>query len=228
MAKKKKSISYHERMQQEAANRKAQAAKRRKNITLAAIGGGILVVAIVLAVLFWPESPEHLDNSTDYYAKIDIQDYGTIKVKLDPETAPITVANFVKLADSGFYNGLTFHRIIEDFMMQGGAPASSADKPDTIVGEFSSNGYENDLKHTRGVISMARSDDPNSANSQFFIMHQDAPHLDGKYAAFGWVVEGIEVVDAVCQSAKPIDGNGSIAAGDRPVIRSITIIRDNG
>lgn len=225
MAKKKKNLSYHERMQQEAANQQAKAAKRRKNITLAAIGCGLLAIAIVLTVIFWPGS---LDDNTDYYAKIVIADYGTITVKLDPKAAPITVANFVKLADSGFYDGLTFHRIIEGFMMQGGAPATSEDKVANIVGEFSSNGYENNLKHTRGVISMARSDDPNSANSQFFIMHQDAPHLDGKYAAFGCVVEGIEVVDAVCRSAKPIDGNGSIAANNRPVIRSVSIIRENG
>lgn len=221
MAKKKKNLSYQEKLQQEAAEKKAKAAKQRKKIALSVICSIALVAAIVLCVVF-------LSNHSTYYAKIEILGYGTVTVKLDRDTAPVTVDNFVKLAESGFYDGLSFHRIIEGFMMQGGAPGTAADKADNIVGEFSSNGYQNNLKHTRGVISMARSDDPNSANSQFFIMHQDAPHLDGDYAAFGYVVEGIEVVDEICQSAEPTDGNGSIDVNKRPVIRSITIIRENG
>ena len=179
------------------------------------------VIAIVLALIFWPKS--ELGANERYYATIDIRDYGTITVELDHTAAPISVKNFVKLARSGFYDGLTFHRIIEGFMMQGGAPANAADKADTIKGEFSENGYENPIKHTRGVISMARSNDYNSANSQFFIMHADSAQLDGKYAAFGHVVSGIEVVDAICESAQPTDYNGSIAKADQPVINSITI-----
>ena len=167
-----------------------------------------------------PETQEPLSEGTVYYADIVIADYGTVTVKLDQQAAPITVENFVNLANSGFYDGLDFHRIIKGFMMQGGA---AANPPESIVGEFSSNGYENPLKHTRGAISMARTPEPDSASSQFFIVHQDSPHLDGDYACFGYVTEGIEVVDAVCEAAQPTDGNGSIAEEDRPVITSITI-----
>ena len=122
-----------------------------------------------------------------------------IKIELYPEIAPITVANFEKLVNQGFYNGLIFHRVIPGFMIQGGCPEGTGmGGPGwNIKGEFSSNGVKNDLKHTRGVISMARSMRPDSAGSQFFIMHKDAPHLDGQYAAFGKVVEGIEVVDEI-------------------------------
>ena len=131
------------------------------------------------------------DMSTTYYADIAIAHYGTITVKLDQQAAPITVENFVTLAESGFYDGLTFHRIIEGFMMQGGAPKAGSMTPETIVGEFTSNGYDNPLEHTRGAISMARATDPNSASSQFFIVQKDSPHLNGDYAAFGYVVEGM-------------------------------------
>lgn len=163
---------------------------------------------------------ESLQKNAVYYADIVIADYGTITVKLDQEAAPITVENFVNLANQGFYTGLKFHRIIEGFMMQGGA---AANPPQSIVGEFSANGYDNPLAHTRGAISMARTFEPDSASSQFFIVHQDSPHLDGQYACFGYVTEGIEVVDAVCEAARPTDGNGSIAEKDQPVITSITI-----
>ncbi|MCR5309640.1 MAG: peptidylprolyl isomerase [Bacilli bacterium] len=132
-------------------------------------------------------------------AIIDIKDYGTIKVELNPKEAPITVANFVKLAKSRFYNGLTFHRVIKGFMIQGGCPKGNGTGGPgyTIKGEFSSNGVPNTISHKRGVISMARAYDPNSAGSQFFIMHKDGNFLDGQYAAFGETVEGIEVVDKV-------------------------------
>ena len=132
-------------------------------------------------------------------AIIDIKDYGTIKVELNPKEAPITVENFVKLAKSGFYNGLTFHRVIKGFMIQGGCPKGNGTGGPgyTINGEFSSNGVPNSISHKRGVISMARAYDPNSAGSQFFIMHKDGNFLDGQYAAFGETVEGIEVVDKV-------------------------------
>ena len=132
-------------------------------------------------------------------AIIEVKEFGVIEVELDPSVAPLTVENFVKLAKKGFYNGLTFHRVIKGFMIQGGCPKGNGTGGPgyTIKGEFSANGVNNPLKHTRGVISMARAMDPNSAGSQFFIMHQDAPHLDGQYAAFGKVVKGIEVVDAI-------------------------------
>jgi peptidyl-prolyl cis-trans isomerase B (cyclophilin B) len=161
-----------------------------------------------------------LKEGTVYYADIDIVDYGTITVELDQEAAPITVQNFVNLAESGFYTGLKFHRIIEGFMMQGGA---AENPPASIVGEFASNGHENPLKHTRGAISMARTPQPNSASSQFFIVHQDSPHLDGDYACFGYVTEGLEIVDEICENAVTYDNNGSVAEENQPVIRQITI-----
>ena len=130
---------------------------------------------------------------------IRIKGMGDIKAELYPDFAPATVENFVKLAGSGFYNGLTFHRIIPGFMIQGGDPEGTGmgGPGYSIKGEFSTNGFPNPLNHTRGVLSMARSMMPDSAGSQFFIMHEDAPHLDGNYAAFGKVIEGIEVVDKV-------------------------------
>lgn len=164
-------------------------------------------------------------ETASYYADIEIQDYGTITVALDEEAAPETVANFVSLAESGFYDGLTFHRIIEGFMMQGGDPNGdgTGGSGTTIVGEFSENGYENNLSHTRGAISMARSDDYDSASSQFFIVQEDYPSLDGKYAVFGYVTEGMDIVDAICEAAQPTDDNGTIPAEEQPVITSITI-----
>lgn len=130
---------------------------------------------------------------------IEMENGKEIKIELYPEVAPITVANFEKLVKEGFYDGLIFHRVIEGFMIQGGDPEGTGmgGSSERIKGEFAANGIKNDLKHTRGVISMARSQNPNSASSQFFIMHKDAPHLDGQYAAFGKVVEGIEAVDEI-------------------------------
>ena len=130
---------------------------------------------------------------------IEMENGKKIKLELDPSAAPITVENFEKLVRDGFYDGLTFHRVISGFMIQGGCPlgTGTGGPGHTIKGEFKSNGVDNPIRHTRGVISMARSMMPNSAGSQFFIMHKDAPHLDGQYAAFGKVVEGIEVVDEI-------------------------------
>ncbi|MBQ4058859.1 MAG: peptidylprolyl isomerase [Lachnospiraceae bacterium] len=166
-----------------------------------------------------------VDENITYYADIEIADYGMITVCLDQKSAPITVANFVGLAESGFYDGLTFHRIMEDFMMQGGDPEGNGTggSENTIVGEFAVNGYDNNLSHTRGAISMARAMDYDSASSQFFIVHEDSTFLDGQYAVFGYVTEGLEVVDAVCESAEPVDDNGTIEAEEQPVITSITI-----
>ncbi len=167
-----------------------------------------------------------LDETLTYYADIEIADYGTITVELDQASAPITVANFVNLAQNGFYDGLTFHRIIEDFMMQGGDPNGdgTGGSSTNIVGEFTDNGYENTLSHTRGAISMARSSEYDSASSQFFIVHEDSSaSLDGQYAVFGYVSEGMDLVDAICESAEPTDDNGTIESDAQPMITAITI-----
>jgi len=164
------------------------------------------------------------DLLTGYYdCEIKIKNYGSIKLKLDANTAPITVSNFVGLANDGFYNGLTFHRIIKGFMIQGGDPNGdgAGGSKDTIKGEFSSNGVDNPLKHTRGVISMARSQSNDSASSQFFIMHEDAPSLDGEYAAFGCAYSGMEIVDKICNDVKTEDSNGTVLKKNQPVIESI-------
>ena len=133
---------------------------------------------------------------------IEVKNMGTIKVELDEQAAPLTVQNFVELVEEGFYNGLTFHRVIAGFMIQGGCPLGNGTggPGHTIKGEFEADGWKNPIKHERGVISMARAFDPDSAGSQFFIMHEDAPHLDGQYAAFGKVIEGMEVVDEIANS----------------------------
>ena len=133
--------------------------------------------------------------------KIEMDDGSIIRAELYPEIAPITVENFLKLVNNGFYDGLIFHRVIPGFMIQGGDPTGTGmGGPGwTIKGEFKTNGVKNDLKHERGVLSMARAMDPNSAGSQFFIMHEDAPHLDGQYAAFGKVIEGIDTVDYIAK-----------------------------
>lgn len=172
-----------------------------------------------------PES-KTTDTKGKHHAKIKVKDYGTIEVELDGATAPITVANFIKLVNEKFYDGLTFHRIISGFMIQGGDPLGNGTggSDETIKGEFSSNGVENNISHKRGVISMARSSDPDSASSQFFIMHQDSTYLDGEYAAFGKVTKGMSVVDKICEDATPTDGNGTIEKADQPVIESIRMV----
>lgn len=152
---------------------------------------------------------------------IIMEDNRQIKLELYPDIAPITVANFEKLAKEGFYDGLIFHRVIKGFMIQGGCPEGSGmgGPGYQIKGEFLSNGVPNSIKHSRGVISMARSQRPDSAGSQFFIMHQDSPHLDGQYAAFGKVVEGMDVVDAIADT--------KTGFGDKPktpqVIKTIVV-----
>ena len=161
--------------------------------------------------------------SGKHHAKITVKDYGTIEVELDADQAPITVTNFAKLVQEGFYDGLTFHRIISGFMIQGGDPEGTGmgGSDETIKGEFSSNGVENSIKHTRGTISMARSQDPDSASSQFFIMHQDADHLDGEYAGFGHVTSGMEVVVQSCEKTPVTDSNGTVEKANQPVIEKI-------
>lgn len=170
------------------------------------------------------EASEELLSGT-HHAEIQVKDYGTITVELDADTAPITVTNFVNLTKDGFYDNLTFHRIMDGFMIQGGDPngdgTGGADK--TIKGEFSSNGVENEISHTRGTISMARAQDPDSASSQFFIVQEDSDYLDGDYAAFGHVTSGMEIVDQICKDVPVEDDNGTVKAENQPVIEKITI-----
>ena len=161
-----------------------------------------------------------------HHVTIDVQDYGTISLELDADTAPISVTNFINLANEGFYDGLTFHRIISGFMIQGGDPNGNGTggSEKTIKGEFSANGVENDISHVRGVISMARANDPDSGSSQFFIVHEDSTFLDGQYAAFGHVTDGMDVVDAICEAVPVQDNNGTVAATDQPVITAVTVV----
>ena len=165
-------------------------------------------------------------TGTSKTVEIDVKDYGKITEELDARTAAVTVENFLNLVNEGIYDGLTFHRSIKGLMVQGGDPQGTGMGGSTnqIKGEFASNGVINNIKHVRGVISMARSSAPNSASSQFFIMHQDAPHLDGEYAAFGKVTSGMEVVDKLAETAKVEDANGTVAKANQPVINSIKIL----
>ena len=208
----------------------------------------IIAILLILTLVFSFAgcSKEEVPSQSDSRTYV-----GTITVALDSEAAPITVQNFIDLAKDGFYNGLTFHRIMKGFMMQGGDPKGdgTGGSKTQIKGEFLANGVNNTLSHKRGVISMARSgsvyeqylaagyklsDLPeeaasdieramNSASSQFFIMHQDAPHLDGNYAAFGQVTQGMDIVDAICENAVNTDNNGSVPENKRPYIMSINI-----
>lgn len=166
--------------------------------------------------------------SGKHHVEIKIKDFGAIQLELDADAAPITVENFLNLAESGFYNGLTFHRIMEGFMMQGGDPTGTGmgGSDQNIKGEFAQNGVNNPLSHTRGAISMARSQNPDSASSQFFIVHEDSLFLDGQYACFGYVTEGMDVVDAVCKYSSSVvqDGNGTIAPEDQPVMTEVRVI----
>ncbi len=199
-----------------------------------------LVTTLILSMIFsvgcakssntstTDEKVMHIDASslkTDTYADIEIENYGTITVALDKNSAPVTVDNFINLATSGFYDGLTFHRIMEGFMMQGGDPKGdgSGGADSKIVGEFKQNGYDNNLSHTRGAISMARAMAYDSASSQFFIVHEDSTFLDGTYAGFGYVIEGMDIVDQICEEAVPTDNNGTIPKEAQPIIKTITI-----
>ena len=173
------------------------------------------------------ESGENKMYSTGkHHAEIVVKNYGTIALELDADVAPITVENFANLVNEGFYNGLTFHRIISGFMIQGGDPLGNGTggSSKTIKGEFASNGVKNSISHVRGTISMARSSMPNSASSQFFIVHQDSTFLDGQYAAFGTVTSGMDVVDKICEDTVVEDNNGTVAAKNQPIIEKITMI----
>ena len=208
---------------------KAQAEPKKSKLWLWLVLAAVCVAAAVTAVVLLTggsadDTPAA--SAGKHHVEIEVQDYGTITVELDASAAPITVENFLKLANEGFYDGLTFHRIMAGFMMQGGDPQGTglggSDK--TIKGEFSANGVENPLSHTRGAISMARSQSYDSASSQFFICHADSTFLDGQYACFGYVTDGMDVVDAVCEAAEPTDSNGTIPAAAQPVITAIRVL----
>lgn len=223
-------------MVKEAAGREQR--KRKTGVVFA--GVAFLACVCVAAFLsFGPESGQEQKKSeaetkaygtegsknSGTYADIAIQDYGKVTIKLDADAAPVSVENFIRLANDGFYDGLTFHRIMEGFMMQGGDPNGNGmgGSDETIVGEFAENGYENPLSHVRGAVAMARSKDYNSASSQFYIVQKDSLFLDGSYAVFGNVTEGMEIVDAICESSEPTDNDGTIPAEKQPVITSVTI-----
>ena len=214
---------------QKKVNPYAKQPEKKTNWPLIIVAAVLVTALIVAGVLLL--GGKHKNTADDgllhgtYYAQIDVKDYGTITAELYADTAPITVTNFVNLVNQGFYDGLTFHRIIAGFMMQGGDPNGNGTggSENTIKGEFSSNGVENTLSHTRGAISMARSQNPDSASSQFFICHADSTFLDGQYACFGYVTDGMDVVDAVCEAAQPTDDNGTISADQQPVITAIRI-----
>ncbi len=173
------------------------------------------------------ETTDNVNFDGTHKVEIAVKNYGTIYLELDEKSAPITVNNFVKLAEEGFYDGLTFHRIITGFMIQGGDPLGNGTggSDETIKGEFANNKIENKLSHIRGAISMARSTDYNSARSQFFIVHEDSTFLDGDYAAFGYVTSGMDVVDKICKDTPVQDRNGTVLTKNQPVIESIKVIK---
>ena len=185
----------------------------------------VIIILFIVGIIVLNSNKKPKDLTVTHTAIIEIEDYGNIALELYGNMAPITVKNFTSLAQKGFYDGLSFHRIIEGFMMQGGDPEKNglggSDKK--IKGEFALNGVENSISHTRGIISMARSQSYNSASSQFFIVQQDSVFLDGQNAAFGVVTSGMEVVDKICSKAKPIDDNGSIEINKQPVIKKIVV-----
>ncbi len=218
----KESIEIRRERNRQVREEAARLAKKKKTTKI--------IVAVVCALIVIGSVAGHfiyksMSALPQYEAKITVKDYGTITLTLDPTYAPITVKNFVSLAEEGFYDGLTFHRILKGFMIQGGDPEhdGTGDAGKDIKGEFEANGVVNPLKHTRGVISMARGDDYNTASCQFFICDSTSTHLDGQYAAFGWVTDGMDIVDKIAADAKPIDDNGSIAYEQQPVIESITV-----
>lgn len=222
----KKNIGKYQQ-QQKLEQQKVQ--KKKRNRMILGIVAAAVLVAILVGVLIWAFSG--VDTSDAIKVAIEIKDYGKITLELYPNEAPITVENFVNYVEDGFYDGLIFHRVIEGFMIQGGDPTGTGygdTKLETIKGEFSANGVDNDLKFERGVIGMARSDEPDSASSQFFIMHKRAESLDGKYAAFGKVIDGMDVVDAVatCEKTDVIDGSGNhYVPAEKVIIEKAYIVK---
>ena len=199
----------------------------KKNIILINVAILIVVGLFFASSMVSKKEKSFEEEYKDKVVEIKIKDYGSIIVDLDYNSAPISVKNFVSLIEDKFYDGLTFHRIMEDFMIQGGGYSEDGERKtaNTIKGEFELNGVENNLSHKRGVISMARANDYNSASSQFFITVADKEDvLDGRYAAFGTVLSGMDVADKIVEDAKPTDDNGSISLDERPVIESIRLI----
>ena len=190
------------------------------------IGVIVFILLIGLLVIVQKNKKEDVKVTGKVNIVIKVKEYGDIKLELDADTAPITVNNFVDLINKKFYDGLTFHRIMKNFMIQGGNGELKGKRANTIKGEFSSNGVTNNISHVRGVISMARTSVKDSASSQFFITNADATFLDGNYAAFGHVTEGMEVVDAITKAVAPkaLDNNGTIAEADQPVIETIELL----
>ena len=190
---------------------------------------GYLLIVVLTCFLITGCSRDGEDKmlSGKINAEINIKDYGVIKLELDADSAPITVTNFVNLVNDKFYDGLTFHRIIDGFMIQGGDPLGNGTggSEKTIKGEFKNNGVENNISHTRGTISMARSQANDSASSQFFIVQSDSTFLDGSYAGFGHVTSGMEIVDKICKDTKTEDDNGTVKKENQPVIESIKITK---
>lgn len=185
----------------------------------------LLLIIVSISLTACGTSAGNSDNNL--IVEIEVENYGTITVELEPDSAPITVENFISLVNDGFYDGLTFHRIISGFMIQGGDPNGNGTggSEENIKGEFSENGVDNDLSHTRGAISMARSNNNDSASSQFFIVHEDSSSfLDGKYAVFGYVIDGMDIVDQICEDTAVTDSNGTVAANNQPVITSIKVV----
>ncbi|MBQ7225729.1 MAG: peptidylprolyl isomerase [Clostridia bacterium] len=201
--------------------------KQKRNKKIAKITAIVLACVIVVsAIATWIALA-----SRPYYAHIEIEGYGTIVVKLNDDEAPITVNHFVGLAESGFYNGTTFFRVIENNLIQGGMPKDGKESTDFVTGEFERNGYENNVTHERGTITLTRKqgepeeDFYNTGTTQFAILQRSQPALDGAYAAFGMVVSGMEIVDKICAEVKPSDSSGTVPAAAQPVIKSITITR---
>lgn len=187
---------------------------------------GIFIIMILMCLgMVGCEKNDNLKGK--HYVEISVKEYGKIKLELDADVAPITVTNFIKLVNEKFYDGLTFHRIMSGFMIQGGDPEGdgTGGSNEKIIGEFSKNGHENNISHKRGVISMARASySMDSASSQFFIVHQDSTFLDGNYAAFGHVVSGLSVVDAIAL-VKPMDEeSGLVAKEKQPIIEYIKVV----
>lgn len=189
----------------------------------------IVIIVLLLVINILVNNKKEKNYMKDlltgkHYVEMKVKDYGTIELELDSDVAPITVTNFINLVNSKFYDGLTFHRIIDGFMIQGGDPLGNGTggSSKTIKGEFSENGVKNSISHVRGVISMARSSDYNSASSQFFIVQKDTTSLDGQYAAFGKVISGMDVVDKIAK-VKVEDDNGTVSKENQPVIESIRV-----
>ncbi len=191
----------------------------------------VFIIALVLLLnLIIGKNNDNEDKtylSGKYQVEIDVTDYGKITVQLDADVAPITVTNFINLVKDKFYDGLTFHRIIDGFMIQGGDPEGTGrgGSKEKIKGEFYSNGVSNNISHVRGAISMARSNsNNNTASSQFFIVHQDSTSLDGSYAAFGNVLEGMDVVDKIANTARVEDSDGTVLKENQPIIKTIKVV----